>query len=182
MFNHQQEAQIPIILVNQYGEKQGLSTKQAVHEKGLLHLAFSVFIRHQTTGDILLQQRAARKYHAPNLWANACCGHPGLSSDDVIESAQNRLREEMGFMVPLKIINQFTYFHQFNDTLFEHEYDFVLEGVINDQQFTVNPNEVQAIKWMSQDDILKDLLANPKTYAPWFSMALNAYQGQQTSE
>ena len=175
MFSNHQEAQIPIILVNQHGEKIGMSTKQEVHQKGLLHLAFSVFIRHEKTGNILLQQRAAGKYHAPNLWANACCGHPGLSSDDVVESAQVRLKEEMGLDVPLKIHSQFTYFHQFEAHLFEHEYDFVLEGVISDQAFLVNPEEVQNTKWMSREEIRDDLIEHPKRYAPWFLMAFNSY-------
>jgi|LakMenEpi03Aug12_release.lakeMendotaPanAssembly.Ray.scaffolds.fasta_scaffold546644_2 isopentenyl-diphosphate delta-isomerase len=175
MFNNQKEAQIPIILVNHRGEKIGLSTKQEAHEKGLLHLAFSVFIRHEKTGKILLQQRASGKYHAPDLWANACCGHPGLISEDVLESAKLRLEEELGIRASLKIKGQFTYFHQFKPNLFEHEYDFVLEGIIGDQDILFNSQEVQAFKWMDQQEVLKDLLQHPERYAPWFFMAINTY-------
>ncbi|MFN4172512.1 MAG: isopentenyl-diphosphate delta-isomerase, partial [Pseudorhodobacter sp.] len=48
--------------------------KLDVHRRGLRHLAVSVFVL--SAGKVLIQQRAAGKYHTPNLWANTCCTHP----------------------------------------------------------------------------------------------------------
>ena len=48
--------------------------KLEAHRKGLLHDAVSVFVFDGE--DMLIQQRAAAKYHCPGLWANACCTHP----------------------------------------------------------------------------------------------------------
>ena len=45
--------------------------KLEVHEQGLLHRAFSVFV-FNSDGEMLLQKRAATKYHSPGLWTNAC--------------------------------------------------------------------------------------------------------------
>ena len=48
--------------------------KLAAHQRGLKHMAVSVFL---VSGDgILIQQRAMGKYHTPGLWANTCCTHP----------------------------------------------------------------------------------------------------------
>ena len=48
--------------------------KLAVHRTGLRHKAVSVFVI--DGGRVLIQRRAAGKYHTPGLWANTCCTHP----------------------------------------------------------------------------------------------------------
>ena len=63
-----------VILVNEQDEALGLMPKMEAHEKALLHRAFSVFVFNEK-GELLLQQRAASKYHSPNLWTNTCCSH-----------------------------------------------------------------------------------------------------------
>ena len=48
--------------------------KLEAHKRGLKHKAVSVFV---IAGNaVLIQQRAAHKYHTPRLWANTCCTHP----------------------------------------------------------------------------------------------------------
>ena len=64
-----------VILVNELDEVVGSMEKMEAHEKALLHRAFSVFL-FDHKGNMLLQQRAASKYHSPSLWTNACCSHP----------------------------------------------------------------------------------------------------------
>src|SRR5882757_4685210 len=72
----------------------GTAEKLDAHRRGLLHRAFSVFV-FDRQGRLLLQKRAATKYHSGGLWANSCCGHPG-PQDEVAASARRRLNEEMG--------------------------------------------------------------------------------------
>ena len=60
---------------------------------GNKHLAISVFVFSGTK--LLIQQRAAGKYHCPGRWANTCCGHP-LPGESVTEAANRRLGEEVG--------------------------------------------------------------------------------------
>ncbi|MBX5439739.1 MAG: isopentenyl-diphosphate delta-isomerase, partial [Thermoflavifilum sp.] len=64
-----------IILVNENDEMVGTMEKMKVHQLGLLHRAFSVFL-FNTQYDMLLQLRAQDKYHSGGLWTNACCSHP----------------------------------------------------------------------------------------------------------
>ena len=64
-----------LVLVNIYDEEIGSGEKAAVHEKGLLHRAFSVFLVND--GKMLIQKRNINKYHSGGLWTNACCSHPG---------------------------------------------------------------------------------------------------------
>ena len=67
--------------------------KLEAHQKGLRHKAVSVFV---TRGrEVLIQQRAAGKYHTPLLWANTCCTHPRWD-EEAAACAIRRLREELG--------------------------------------------------------------------------------------
>ena len=86
-----------MILVDQNNEPLGLMPKMEAHEKAVLHRAFSVFIQNRE-GQIMLQQRAASKYHSPLLWTNTCCSHQ-RDGETNIEAGKRRLQEEMGFEV-----------------------------------------------------------------------------------
>mgnify|MGYP006205796221 CR=1 FL=1 len=64
-----------VILVDEADEALRNGDKWRIHQDGLLHRAFSIFV-FNADGDCLIQQRAAGKYHSAGKWANACCGHP----------------------------------------------------------------------------------------------------------
>ena len=96
-----------VILVNEKDEPIGLMGKMEAHEKGLLHRAFSVFI-FNSKQEVLLQQRAACKYHSPNLWTNTCCSHPRAGETNQ-QAGERRLQEEMGLQVPLREVFSFIY-------------------------------------------------------------------------
>ena len=67
--------------------------KLEAHVKGLRHKAISVFVM---DGDhLLIQKRAAGKYHTPGRWANTCCTHPEWNESGM-DCAQRRLNEELG--------------------------------------------------------------------------------------
>lgn len=96
-----------VILVNENDEKVGLMEKIEAHEKALLHRAFSVFTFNEK-GELLLQQRAASKYHSPLLWTNTCCSHQ-RDGETNIEAGKRRLKEEMGFSCELNELFSFIY-------------------------------------------------------------------------
>ena len=118
-----------VILVNEHDTPIGLMGKLEAHQKALLHRAFSVFILNDK-GEIMLQQRAASKYHSPNLWTNTCCSHP-RQGETTIEAGKRRLQEEMGFVTELTDILSFIYKAPFDNGLTEHELDHILIGYYN---------------------------------------------------
>src|SRR5579862_220184 len=84
-----------VVLVDEEGRPVGRAEKLAAHQPpGVLHLAFSVVL-YRGDGRLLLQRRAATKYHFPLHWANACCSHPS-PGEDVAASAAHRVVEELG--------------------------------------------------------------------------------------
>ena len=161
-----------VILVNEKDEPIGLMGKMEAHEKGLLHRAFSVFI-FNSKQEVLLQQRAACKYHSPNLWTNTCCSHPRAGETNQ-QAGERRLQEEMGLQVPLREVFSFIYKAPFDNGLTEHEYDHVLVGY-SDAQPQINPEEVASWKWLSLEAIKEDILQAPERYTAWFKIIFKEF-------
>lgn len=161
-----------VILVNEKDEPIGLMGKMEAHQKGLLHRAFSVFV-FNSKQEVLLQQRAACKYHSPNLWTNTCCSHPRAGETNQ-QAGERRLQEEMGLQVPLQEVFSFIYKAPFDNGLTEHEYDHVLIGY-SDVQPQINPEEVASWKWLSLEAIKEDILQAPERYTAWFKIIFEEF-------
>lgn len=161
-----------VILVDQEDNKIGLMPKMEAHEKGLLHRAFSVFIFNKNK-ELMLQQRALHKYHSPGLWTNTCCSHQ-RDGEDNIAAGTRRLKEEMGFSVPLKERTSFIYKAPFDNGLTEHELDHVLVGYY-DEEPTINENEVASWKWMPLEEVKEDILRQPDLYTAWFKIIFDKF-------
>ena len=161
-----------VILVNEQDKQLGLMPKMEAHEKALLHRAFSVFVFNEK-GELLLQQRAADKYHSPNLWTNTCCSHQ-RNGESNIEAGKRRLKEEMGFVTDLQESISFIYKASFDNGLTEHEYDHVLLGTYNKEPI-INEEEVVSFKWKILDDIKADMALHPKIYTEWFKIIFDKF-------
>jgi isopentenyl-diphosphate delta-isomerase len=160
-----------LILVDENDSPVGYAPKLAAHQNGgKLHRAFSVFI-FNAAGEMLLQRRAATKYHFGGLWTNACCSHP-RRGQATIDGAHQRLHEELGFDTDLREVFSFTY--RATDAasgLTEHEFDHVFVGRF-DGVPTPNAGEVDDWKWVATGALLADVRARPAAYTPWFALVV----------
>ncbi|CAH8295795.1 isopentenyl-diphosphate delta-isomerase [Mariniflexile fucanivorans] len=161
-----------VILVNENDEQIGTMPKMEAHEKALLHRAFSVFVFNDKN-ELMLQQRAAHKYHSPLLWTNTCCSHQRVGETN-IEAGKRRLMEEMGFVVELEDTISFIYKAPFDNGLTEHEFDHVLIGYYNDVP-KINPDEVASWKWMHLEAVKNDILEHPELYTEWFKIIFDKF-------
>lgn len=162
-----------VILVDRQDNQIGLMPKLEAHEKALLHRAFSVFVFNDK-GELMLQQRAAHKYHSPLLWTNTCCSHQRAGETN-IQAGRRRLREEMGFECELEDTFWFIYKAPFDNGLTEHELDHVLIGYYDDDP-EINPEEVNDFQWISLDDLTRDMEENSEKYTVWFKIIFNEYR------
>jgi len=160
-----------VILVDEKDREVGTADKLDAHrDGGRLHRAFSVFL-FDPEGRMLVQQRAAGKYHFPSLRTNACCSHP-RPGEEVLEAAQRRVREELGVEVPLSAAFAFVYTaRDAGSGLTEREYDHVLVGTLRSEP-APDPDEVESVEWVEPDELLRDVAACPEHYTPWFREAL----------
>ncbi len=156
-----------VILVDENDNQLGVMPKMEAHEKAVLHRAFSVFIFNKK-GELMLQQRAAHKYHSPLLWTNTCCSHQ-RNGESNLEAGKRRLQEEMGFTADLKEVFSFIYKAPFDNGLTEHELDHVMVGYYEDTP-NINKEEVEDYKWMLLEDVKSDMVKNPSKYTEWFKI------------
>tara|TARA_R110000868_G_scaffold88525_1_gene246791 strand:+ start:173 stop:769 length:597 start_codon:yes stop_codon:yes gene_type:complete len=161
-----------VILVNENDEQIGLMPKMEAHEKAVLHRAFSVFI-FNNNNELMLQQRAAHKYHSPLLWTNTCCSHQRAGETN-IEAGKRRLQEEMGFAVDLQESISFIYKAPFDNGLTEHEFDHILIGKYNDEP-KINKDEVATWKWMPMEAVKDDMSVHPELYTIWFKIIFEKF-------
>ena len=161
-----------VILVNEKDVQIGLMPKLEAHEKALLHRAFSVFV-FNGNNELMLQQRAAHKYHSPKLWTNTCCSHQ-RDGETNIEAGRRRLQEEMGFVTPLKESISFIYKAPFDNGLTEHEFDHILIGNYNGSPI-INKEEVLDWKWMPLEDVKTDINLHPENYTEWFKIIFEKF-------
>lgn len=154
--------------MNELDEAIGSMEKMEAHEKALLHRAFSVFL-FDKKGNMLLQKRAANKYHSPSLWTNTCCSHP-IPGETTGQAASRRLQEELGITTVLTKAFHFTYKAVFNNGLTEHEFDHVFVGNY-DGEILLNTEEVSEVCYKSMTEIHTELKNHPLIYTEWFKIA-----------
>ena len=159
-----------VILVNEQDEQIGTMEKLRAHKEGLLHRAFSVFLFNDKN-EMLLQQRAATKYHSPNLWTNACCSHP-IPGENLEDATVRRLKEELGINhVETKKKFSFIYKSVFENGLTEYELDHVFTGIFNKLP-EINPEEASAYRFISVENLNKEIAKSPESFTTWFKIAL----------
>jgi isopentenyl-diphosphate delta-isomerase len=117
---------------------------------------------------MLLQKRAAEKYHCGGLWSNACCSHP-VPDKPIQRCLQEKLQQEMGMNAELEKAFEFTYRAELNNGLIEHEYDHIYLG------YTAalpqpNPSEVSEWRYINIEGLEQELKLHPECFTPWFQM------------
>lgn len=157
-----------LVLVNESDEPIGVMEKMEVHRKALLHRAFSVFVFNQA-GEMLLQKRAITKYHSGGLWTNTCCSHP-YASETLVQAAQRRLMEELGFQTDVHPAFSFIYKAALDNDLTEYEFDHVLIGIYNGEIFP-DPAEVSDYAYKTMSLLKKELTEYPDRFTAWFRLA-----------
>lgn len=169
------EAEERVVLVDAQGrdlhDPSGLlatAGKIDAHQRGLRHRAVSVFVFDAER--LLLQQRAATKYHCAALWSNTCCTHP-RPGETPAAAASRRLREEMGFECPLREAFAFTYRAVVGSGMIEHEFDHVFAGEWSGEP-RPDVEEVAGWRWAEWRRLEFEVAAAPGQFTPWFRHCL----------
>lgn len=158
-----------LILVDARNRALGRSDKRTVHQAGLLHRAFSIFLVDRR-GRILLQRRHPAKYHSGGLWTNSCCGHP-RPSERTLRAAQRRLGEELGVGTPLTFGFRTHYQAAFSNGLVENEIVYVYFGLVPTD---VQPDsaEISALGLATLTGLKRQIQRKPGAYTFWLKYYL----------
>ncbi|MEZ5797388.1 MAG: NUDIX domain-containing protein [Paracoccaceae bacterium] len=158
------------------GKLQPVDKLQA-HLQGLRHKAVSVFLMR---GDaLLLQRRAAGKYHSALLWANSCCTHPHWD-EAPLDCAHRRMRQELGVTgLDLHPAGQLEYRAEVGGGMVEHELvDLFRAEAPGDLAPHPDPAEVADLRWMRLEDLDADLSRRPQDYTAWLRIYLQQHGAQ----
>lgn len=169
------ESNPPIIIpgIDEDGKLYPIEKIEA-HRKGVHHLALSAFI---FDGDeLLIQRRAFSKYHCGGQWANTCCTHPHMG-EEIEVAVKRRLQEELGFSVPVTHKRIVEYSADVGNGLWERErvHMFIANVSKADIEENLNPEEVCEIRWITADELHKDMKINPGNYTPWFKIYVDRF-------
>jgi isopentenyl-diphosphate delta-isomerase len=166
-----------VVVLDEAAAVVGEMDKLAAHgQPPTPHLAFSVVL-FDTTGAVLLQRRAAAKYHFAGRWSNTCCSHP-RPGEPLRQAARRRIAEELAVRCDtLDVRGAFWYRAEDPASgLAEYEYDVVLIGRTDDVA-RPNPAEASAVALRAPDDVLAACVHDPESYTPWLPMVLKTALG-----
>lgn len=160
-----------VVLVDEKDNVLGYKEKLAAHKNPVpLHRAISVVIFDKTGKKMLLQRRTKEKFTWPLYWTNTTCTNvPKGETYD--QAAHRRLKEEMGFDTGLKDRFNFIYKAKYDSTFGEHELDHVFVGSYSGP-IQADPKEADDFKWITIEELKKDIKENPGLYTPWFKIIL----------
>jgi len=169
-----------LILVDEDDNELGFLSKEQCHNgNGTLHRAFSVFIFNED-GDLLLQKRSAEKRLWPLYWSNSCCSHP-RKGESMELATHRRLAEELGIEAGLEFVYKFSYQAQFGGRGSENELCSVYLGK-TDQSYTANRNEIVHARYVSREQLERELESNPDEFTPWFKMEWETLCGEYAAK
>ncbi|MBI5151538.1 MAG: isopentenyl-diphosphate Delta-isomerase [Candidatus Pacebacteria bacterium] len=166
--NHQHDQ---VQCVDEHNTPTNVMDKLEAHRgDGKRHRAVSVFLLN-STGELLIQKRSAKKIVGALQWANTCCGNvwPGETYE---QCAQRRLRKELG-ITRAKIMPAYTFEYHLrcNDKYSEWEMDRIFVGRYRGK-LTLDPEEVLDALYISQEKLEINMRNNPEDFSPWFHLIL----------
>lgn len=164
-----------VILVDESDKDLGTMEKIEAHRKGVLHRAFSILV-FNSKGELLLQKRSWKKYHSAGLWTNTCCSHP-QPGETLPEATRRKLLQEMGIDVELGFAYKFIYRSRLDNELTEHEVDHVYTGRF-DGMPQINPEEVDAWRYVDLDTLKNEIRATPEQFTYWFKLIVKDLPGR----
>lgn len=159
-----------VVLVDKNDNQIGTEDKVKAHlGQGILHRAFTILVFNKK-GEVLLQKRAKDKMLWPLVWETTCSSHP-LENETHKEAGEKRLKQELGFTCPLKLVDKFVYQSSYGKVGAENEVCGLLKGEHNGG-VKADPKETAEWKWVGLSELREDIKKNPDQYAPWLKISL----------
>lgn len=161
-----------VILVDENDNPIGKEEKVKCHlPDGKLHRAFTALL-FDKSGRLVLTRRAKEKMLWPGDWDGTFASHP-RESETYVSSGERRMPEELGIEGKLDYLHKFEYHVPYKDVGSENEICGTLIGVIDKStELKEIEGEIDEIKWISSNELLSEIKANPEIYCPWMLIAL----------
>lgn len=168
-------------LLDENGKLTGKSKLRAeVHRDGDWHKSIDIWIINPQK-ELLIQKRAMQKESYPGLWEVSCSGHVA-AGEKSLTSALREVKEELGvdiepaqlqFLFEDKEIN-ITNNGTFINKEFKEIYLLKLDWPV--EKYVVQKEEVETVKYISQDGLKEAIKNTPQEFVPHDSLYEKFFQ------
>lgn len=154
-------------ILDEHGNATGeTQPRSLVHSQGLWHRTVHIYFYRNVGSvvELLVHLRARTKDLNPNKWDTRFGGH--IKAGDTIEQAlEKELQEEVGIKPnPKKLtVGPIHKREKFPNNEFTSVYFYEFDGDINSLSF--DDGEVQEVKWMNVEDVLKSIIDNQELWS-----------------
>lgn len=135
--------------------------------EGDYHLVVHICIFNEQN-QMLIQQRQPFKEGWPNMW-DITVGGSAVKDDNSQTAAERELMEELGIAISLKDIRPHLTVN------FDRGFDdiYLIEMSVEINELKLQPEEVQAAKWASREDILR--MIEDGIFIPYYPSLINLF-------
>ena len=165
-----------IIVVDENDVVVGSQRRGALDHKNAIYRVAGLWV-FNSSGQVLLAQRSPNKLTGPGQWSPSAGGTVEVG-ESYLENIIKEADEEIGLWgVDLTEIDKYfvRQLHSFFIQYFMTTVDWPAE------QFTLQPEEVAQVKWMTIEDLLRDVNENPNAYVPSITFGLRALAKVQSN-
>lgn len=134
---------------------------------GAYHLVVHICVFNDKN-EMLIQQRQPFKEGWPNMW-DITVGGSAVKGDSSQTAAERELMEELGVEVNLKGVRPHLTVN------FDRGFDdiYLIEKEVDISELSLQPEEVQAAKWASREEILK--MIENGVFIPYYPSLINLF-------
>lgn len=149
-----------------------VAAREEAWAKGLI-LRHAYCVIRDIDGNFLLQQRSKTKKSNPEKWTWAATGH--VDEGETYEVAAAReMQEEIGVTTSLSFIGKFRSTHPNKYGVVDSFIGVFTGTIAHDTPLTVDPEEVQATRWFSPEE-LRELTRDTEKFTPNLLTTYNAF-------
>lgn len=156
-----------MVLLDAEHRPSGTARRTEVHTTSTpLHLAFSCYLL-DDDGRVLLTRRATSKQTFAGVWTNSFCGHP-RPGEPMADAVHRYAVRELGTTLRDLhcVLPTFRYRAVDASGIVENELCPVFVATC-DGPLEPNPDEVDALRWVSEDELRGAVAAAPWALSPW---------------
>jgi isopentenyl-diphosphate delta-isomerase len=162
-----------LVLVDEEDNQVGTADREEAHlGMGKRHRAFVVFLFKDNK--LIIQRRSMKKKLWPGYWDVSYTSHV-YPEETYTNAARRKALQELGIEVnDFKEVLSFVYWAPYNGYS-ENEFCKLFVAYTENEP-KPNPEEVMDVRYLTLEEVEKEVLEKPEAFTPWFKISLSKYR------